>query len=98
QARACLALLAKRDEDDPAWSRCDAALGQWLTAHAELYPTRVVGHAAENRGRRMNLMLAFLFGCIVLGLWLPPRRQVRWLVGIIAVLLVAFFLFSPSHL
>jgi hypothetical protein len=46
----------------------------------------------------MNLMLAFLFGCIVLGLWLPPRRQVRWLVGIIAVLLVAFFLFSPSHL
>ena len=46
----------------------------------------------------MNLMLAFLFGCLVLGLWAPTRRQVRWLVGIIAVLLIAYFLVSPTHL
>jgi hypothetical protein len=46
----------------------------------------------------MNLMLVFLFGCVVLGLWAPPRRQVRWLVGILVGLLIAFFLLSPSHL
>ena len=46
----------------------------------------------------MNVMLVFLFGCVALGLWAPPRRQVRWLVGILVVLLIAFFLLSPSHL
>jgi hypothetical protein len=46
----------------------------------------------------MNLMLLFLLGCLVLGLWVPPRRQVRWLIGIITVLLVAFFLLAPNRL
>jgi hypothetical protein len=46
----------------------------------------------------MNIMLVFLFGCVALGLWAPPRRQVRWLVGILVALLIAFFLLSPSHL
>lgn len=46
----------------------------------------------------MNLMLAFLFGCVALGMWAPPRRQVRWLVGFLTVALIVYFLLSPSHL
>lgn len=46
----------------------------------------------------MNLMLVFLFGCVALGLWAPPKRQVRWLVGFATVALIIFFLLSPRHL
>src|SRR5690348_1199892 len=41
----------------------------------------------------MNYMLAFLFACIVLGLWGPKNaRWLRWLVPVGAVVLVVFFL------
>ena len=46
----------------------------------------------------MNLMLVVLFGCVALGLWAPPKRQVRWLVGFITIGLIVFFLLSPRHL
>jgi hypothetical protein len=46
----------------------------------------------------VNLMLVFLFGCIALGMWAPAKRQIRWLVGILTVLLITYFLLSPAHL
>lgn len=46
----------------------------------------------------MNLMLGFIFICILLGLWAPARRQARWLIPTLAVLMVVFFWLTPHRM
>lgn len=46
----------------------------------------------------MNFMLAFLVLCVLLGLWSPPKAKRSWIVVVLAVIMVAFFYVSSSHM
>lgn len=46
----------------------------------------------------MNYMALFLILCLIVGLWSPTRAKRGWIVGVLAVVLVLFFLVSPSHM
>ena len=46
----------------------------------------------------MNLMVGFLAGCIVLGLWAKPRKNLAYVIAGLTVLLVLFYLVKPDHL
>lgn len=46
----------------------------------------------------MIYMLAFLLISIVVGLWAPPKKAFTGLIVVLAVLLVLFFMVSPSKM
>ena len=46
----------------------------------------------------MKFMLVFLVLCVVLGLWSPPKAKRGWIVAVLAVIMVAYFFVSPSHM
>lgn len=46
----------------------------------------------------MNIMLGFLFLCVVLGLWASPKVKLNWLIPALAVAMVLLFLVSPHRL
>jgi hypothetical protein len=43
-------------------------------------------------------MLAFLIGCVCLGLWAPPKKNLAYAVVGLALVLVIFYLIKPDHL
>lgn len=46
----------------------------------------------------MNLMVVFLFACIVLGLWSKPKAKQAPVVLVLAVLMVLIFFVSPHRM
>jgi hypothetical protein len=45
----------------------------------------------------MRYMIFFLLACILLGLWVPPKVRLQWVVLVLAILLVAFFILAPHR-
>ena len=47
----------------------------------------------------MNIMVAFLFICMVLGVWSKPKsKKLAPVVLVLAILMVLAFFVSPSHM
>lgn len=46
----------------------------------------------------MNYLILFLILCLFIGVWSPTKAKRGWIVGVLAVVLVLFFLVSPTHM
>jgi hypothetical protein len=46
----------------------------------------------------MNVMVAFLFICMVLGVWSKPKAKMAPVVLVLAVLMVVAFFVSPHRM
>jgi NhaP-type Na+/H+ and K+/H+ antiporter len=46
----------------------------------------------------MNYMIGFMAACMLLGLWVKPKKNLAYVVAGLAVLLVVFFLVKPDHM